>query len=138
MGKAPYRRHCAVWYSHGQEVLKTLSSMWIRKSQQELMSERRKGRLVAGFGVLCAALLLFVFGFPHAGFHIPIGVRIAALLAGGVMVVAWYQRAHWRRVQSAVWVCEQCNVVNANKDQAECACGGKLKSLNEMKWLELP
>jgi hypothetical protein len=112
--------------------------MWIRKSQQELMSERRKRLLGACIGAVCAGLLLFVFGLPHAGFHFPIGFRIAAMLAAGVMFLAWFHRARGRRVQLAVWVCEQCNVVNANKDQATCACGGKLKSLHEMKWLERP
>ena len=112
--------------------------MWIRKSPQELKKERRLRRLGAGFGALCLALLLFVFGLPHAGYHMPVGFRIVALMAAGVMLLAWHQRARWRRAQSTVWVCEECNVVSANKEPATCACGGKLRSLSEMKWLEMP
>jgi hypothetical protein len=111
--------------------------MWIRKSQQEMMKEQRVRRFGAGLGVICGALLLFVFGLPHAGFHIPLALRIVALLTSGVIFLAWYQRAHWRRAQSSVWVCDRCNVVNSKKDDAKCACGGQLRSLNEMKWLEV-
>jgi len=112
--------------------------MWIRKTQQEMMNERRVRLLGTGLCVAVVASLLILFGLPHAGFHISIGFRIVALLAAGIMLLAWYRRAHWRRVQSSVCVCEECGVVNANKQQATCACGGTLRSLNEMNWLEMP
>jgi hypothetical protein len=111
--------------------------MWIKKSPKELTSETRARRLGAGFITLFVAFLLFVFGLPHARFHISIAARIAALLAAGVMLLAWYMRAQVRSLHSAVWICERCNVVKASKDQATCLCGGSLTPLSDMKWLEV-
>jgi hypothetical protein len=112
--------------------------MWIKKTPKELTSETRARRLGAGVITLFVAFLLFVFGLPHARFHFSIAARIAAVLVAGAMLLAWYMRAQLRRLHSAVWVCERCNVVKASKDEATCSCGGTLTPLSEMNWLEAP
>jgi hypothetical protein len=112
--------------------------MWIKKSPEEVRGDLRARRLSAGLGVVCVAFVLFVFGLPHVGFHVPASARIAAILTTGIILLAVHQRAHWRDLHSSVWVCEQCNAVRANKDQATCVCGGRLTPLCEMNWLETP
>jgi len=112
--------------------------MWINKTQRELTNERRLRLAGKILGVVAVASLLNIFGLPHNGFHVSIGLRLLALLAAVVVILAWQRRLHWRRLQSSVCVCEECGVVNANKDQALCACGGTFRPLHEMKWFEMP
>jgi hypothetical protein len=121
-----------------QVVLDTLKFMWIKKSPEELIRESRQRVLGLGAGVVCVAFLLFVFGFPHAAFNAPLIARVAALAAAAIILLAWGRRAYWRRAHESVWICERCNVVRAYKDQPNCACGGNLTPLCQMKWVEMP
>jgi hypothetical protein len=111
--------------------------MWIKKSPQELKSDLYARRLDAGLCVLAVTTLLYLFGIPHAALSVPTSARIVAVLAAGILFLAWHRRARWNQIRSGVWVCEQCNLVKVNHLPGPCICGGTVTPLPQMKWLEV-
>jgi hypothetical protein len=110
--------------------------MWIKKSAQELTSERRARRLVAGLCALTVMCLVYGLSFLRAGFNFSSKARIVLALAAGALVLAWRWRSHKRRIRSDVWVCAQCHLVKLNDHQQDCLCGGKFTPMHELRWLE--
>ena len=115
-----------------------LTIMWIEKSPRELAGELRARRLAASLCGLALACLLCVAVIPHPGFSVSNGVQIGAALAAGVLLLAWGRRARCRRIRSSVRICQKCNMVKVDENQETCVCGGGLRPLCEMKWLDSP
>jgi hypothetical protein len=112
--------------------------MWIKKSAQELTSQRRSRRLASSLCALLALSFGCIFGLSFFRFNLPLGARILALLAAAMVIFLQSRRAHELRILSEVWICGQCNRVKRHDDQATCLCGGRFISMPEMKWLENP
>jgi hypothetical protein len=121
-----------------QDNLIALDGMWTRKSSQELSHEQRASYAHAGLGAITVVFLACIIGIPHAGFKAPTSVRVVAMFAEGVLLLAWRERARWRRKRSGVVICEQCNRIMASKTRGTCVCGGTLTPMLKMKWLDLP
>lgn len=111
--------------------------MWIRKSPQELTREHRARGLLAGLCAPVAAILILTCGIPYAGFNVATSVRIAGLLAAGILLLAWRRAARRWRVRSGLWVCETCNLATVNQTTPTCVCGGILTPIPQMKWGEV-
>jgi hypothetical protein len=112
--------------------------MWIKKSANEVRADRdatRRRHLLAGLGVL---LLLYAIVSSRPGWSLPPAIRIPAALFAGFLLLAWYQRARWKRVRSTVQICDRCNKVNSSDGKGECVCGGKFTPLASMKWVDSP
>jgi hypothetical protein len=112
--------------------------MWIKKSDRELTSEQRTRLLAVGLCSLTVTCLVYVFGFPHAGFKLPTSLRIFGVLVAGVLLLAWRWRAQRRHLLSNVCVCAQCHLVKINDQRETCACGGKFTPMSELNWLNPP
>lgn len=110
--------------------------MWIQKSAKELKAERRSRFAASVLYGTTVIFLVALFTLPHAGFNIPAYVRILGMLAVGILLLAWYSRAHWSHLRSGIVICEQCNLVKVNQAEGKCACGGTLLPLPKMKWAE--
>jgi hypothetical protein len=113
--------------------------MWIKKSPRELKSDSCRRSVKVCLAAAAAVLLTaFAAGMAPSGLHFSAKWRIAAGVAAGVVVLAWWQRRRWQRVRSNVIVCEKCNAIRTSEDPSDsvCPCGGQFIPLKQMKWME--
>jgi hypothetical protein len=112
--------------------------MWIKKTSEELLTERCLRSVGA---VACATMSMFLvclYGIPHAQLHIPAYVRVSGVIAAGILLWTWHRRQLGRSAQSAILVCEHCGAVKVNGRDKTCGCGTKMLSMCELKWIETP
>ena len=112
--------------------------MWIKKTSEELLSERCLRSVGA---VACAAMAMFLvglYGFPHAQLHIPAYVRVSGVIAAGILLLTWHRRQLGRGAQSAILVCEQCGAVKVSEGAKTCVCGSEMLSMCDLKWIDVP
>jgi hypothetical protein len=112
--------------------------MWIKRNERELKQELCKRWLGHAFFALTIAYLVCEVAFPPDGVKFSTKGRVLALLAAGVLLMAWQRRTHRRQIISRVLICEKCCLVKEDDVPGTCSCGGTWKREPELKWLEMP
>jgi hypothetical protein len=134
--------------------LKAIASMWVRKSNEQIVKDRRRSwhspgpalfwfliAFVCCFGKLSQAPFL-----PDAGRAYTFRQLLfaSAITAGAVAVFVYVaQFVLKRRVDSSrhldkIVMCDKCHRVKHPDSETICKCGGTFDNLNNWTWVDVP
>jgi hypothetical protein len=129
--------------------------MWVRKSDDEIRSQRRRDRrrplAPIAFAVLSAAcaLLVSVGGYKSShglGYRSPMpltaalpGVLVLSLLVFLITYVIQFLFPGWyRERRHQAFICPRCTSVYTDGTASTCTCGASLEPLRLWRWQPEP
>jgi hypothetical protein len=109
--------------------------MWIKKSSDEILEEKRKAQKrlrVVTVALYFLLLSVFVVLIPSKSVYRLVNNALVAGLA------AWwyYAKTHADINAKKGLVCPKCESVKSPDGQLRCQCGGEFVDMREMKWVE--
>lgn len=112
--------------------------MWNQKLPKELSAERRNTIIRALYcTVLLWAAICYALVHLTDTLNLPLGDLSQGLIAAALALASvWIYQWRSNRALHTTLVCDRCNCLKCSDGQARCRCGGKYRSLAEMKWID--
>ena len=118
--------------------------MWIKRSEAELVEERRRERRsrlrwALLFGAFVLLLVTFFFGGPEAfrrgRFTVPVAEILSrfpfAIAAGAISSFVSYKCERKRPMM----ICPKCEATKYDDGATQCSCGGHFETMDSMKYV---
>jgi hypothetical protein len=115
--------------------------MWIRMSQSEAASARRKelirkALLDALLGLVLWYVLVRLFMYFGAMPRESVSWAVGCAVVIVILPASWLGYRQARRNGNDTLVCDRCNLLKLADGQRACECGGEYFALSEMKWIK--
>lgn len=123
--------------------------MWVRKSDQQIATDRHRIWLclrgpVSWFFIIVGMAVMSVFSPRNAEGHWPrdwlVYLCVASLIAGGVAVVVYglqyFFGMRFNPFGTEVVICDKCHRVKRLDDDHNCECGGAFDDFDRWTWID--
>ena len=125
--------------------------MWIKKSDQEIEKDKRKGAIDVPISIFIGVFILNIvdnkLGIrrysdvrPKSWLEIysliPHFFLLSFSIALAVFILQKLFKIDFSKKPIDTYICDKCNKVKRNDNIFECDCGGKYYQIEKMKWVE--